>query len=185
MVKTIFVYGFKGYNKQIKSAKEVFGNLPLICFEYNSNLNQPLEKIAEELSNFVNSNTKKKEKINLIGVSAGGIIATYYTKFLSPHKIHKLATICSPFRGTYLSFFYSKKKKGVRELIYNSEFLKNLNSRKLNKYQIINFYSYLDPLVPGNSGKGENSFHTWNFFHFLIQNDKKILRKIKCFFHKK
>jgi len=185
MEKVIFIYGFTGTDRDSNVAKKVLDNYNLICFEYNSDLKQSLEKIAEELDSFIVSKTGKKEKVNLIGASAGGIIAEYYAKFVSPKKVDKLATICSPFKGSYVPIFYSKERRGLKELFYNSEFLKKLNSRKLNKNKTINFYSYLDVLVPGNSGKAENSHHTWDVFHFTIQNDKKILKKIKEFFDRK
>jgi hypothetical protein len=70
----------------------------------------------------------------------------------------------------------------LKELKYNSSFLKKLNSKKLDKEKIINIYSFFDYLVPGNSGKGENPVHTWNFIHFTASWDKRILNNIKEFF---
>jgi len=185
MKKVIFIYGFTGTDKDSNVAKRVLNNYNLICFEYNSDLKQSLEKIAKELDNFIISKTKKSEKVNLIGASAGGIIAEYYAKFVSPKKVDKLATICSPLNGTYVPSFYTKNRKGLKELFYGSKFLNKLGSKKLGKSKTINFYSFLDYLVPGNSGKGENPFHTWNFFHFTITKDKNILNKVKEFFDRK
>jgi len=185
MKKVIFIYGFTGSKKDSETAKKVLDNYKVICFEYNSRLRQSLDEIAKELDNFIISKTSKNERVNLIGVSAGGIIASYYTKFVSPNKVDKLATICSPFKGSYVPIFYSKDRRGLKELFYNSEFLKKLNSRKMNKTKTINIYSYLDILVPGSSGKVENPFHTWNFFHFTITKDKNILNKVKEFFDRK
>ena len=88
MTKTIFVYGFEGHRGQLKVAGKIFDDL--IYFEYNSKLTQSLEEIAKDLGDFIDLKTKKKEKINLIGVSAGGIIADYCLKFVSPSKIYKL-----------------------------------------------------------------------------------------------
>lgn len=184
MKKIIFIYGFEGYKQQERVAKKILSDYDLICFEYDSKLKQPLEEITEELDNFINSNTNKKEKVNLIGLSVGGIIASYYAKFVNPKKINKFATICSPFNGTYIPSFYAKKREGLKELKHNSIFLKKLNSKKLGKHKMINFWSCLDILVPGKSGKGENPIHTWNFFHFTIQNDENIFRKVKEFFEK-
>lgn len=181
-MKTIFIYGFTGSKKDSIIAKKIFDNL--LCFEYNSKLKQPLEEIAEELNLFIKSKTKNSEKVNLIGISAGGIIAAYYGKFINQKKTDKIATVCSPFHGTYIPYFYSKKRKGLKELSYNSNFLKKLYSKRLGKNKTINFYSFFDLLVPFNSGKGENPEHTWNFFHFIIQNDKRIFKKIKEFFEK-
>ncbi len=182
MKKVIFIYGFKGYKNQSRVAKKILNKYEVICFEYNSNLKQSIKEITLELKDFIDKETIKKEKVNLIGVSAGGIIASYYAKFVSPEKVDKLATICSPFRGTYVSKFYSKKLKGVRELKKNSYLLKKITAKKLNKNKTINFWCCIDLLVPGNSGKGENPVHTWNFFHFTIHNNKRIFKKIKEFF---
>lgn len=180
-MKTIFIYGFTG-SERFKNARKFFDNL--YCFEYNSKLTQPIENIAEELNSFIRSKTKTNEKVNLIGISAGGIISDYYAKFINSKKVNKIATICSPFGGTYLSFFFPKKFKGLKELSYNSGFLKKLKTKKLGKNKTINFYSFFDLLVPFNSGKGENTKYTWNFFHFTVQHDKRILKKIKNFFEK-
>jgi esterase/lipase len=86
MKKVIFIYGFTGTNKDSLTAKKVLDNYNLICFEYNSNLRQSLEEISKELDNFIISKTSESEKVNLIGVSAGGVIAEYYAKFVSPKK---------------------------------------------------------------------------------------------------
>lgn len=114
MKKVIFIYGLAGSNKDSETAKKVLDNYDLICFEYNSDLKQSIEEIAEDLDDFIISKSKKEEKVNLIGVSAGGIIAVYYTKFVSQKKVDKLATICSPFKGSYVPIFYSKERKGLK-----------------------------------------------------------------------
>lgn len=182
-MKTIFVYGFMGYKNQSKCAERILDNL--ICFEYNSKLEQSIKEIARELDFFINSKTSKTERVNLLGISAGGIISDYYGKFVNPKKVSKIATVCSPFKGSYLTIFFTKKRRGLKELSYNSDFLRDLNSKKLDKDKIINFYSFFDYLVPFNSGKGENPKHTWDFFHFRVDRDKRILRKVKRFFEKR
>ena len=179
--KIIFVYGWAGNRKQEKTAKQVLKDYDVSCFEYNSRLEQSLEEIAKELDGFVTSEVDKNERVSLIGVSAGGIISSYYASFVSPEKVNKVITICSPFKGAYFVNFYLSKRRGVRELSKNSPFLKKLNSKKLDKNKTLNFYSCLDILVPRSSGKGENPVHTWNCFHFLIHKDKKIFNKIKEF----
>ena len=178
--KTIFVYGLEGNKSHAKAAGKIFRDKNLVCFEYDSSLRKPIEELAQELRKFIDSKISKNERVNIIGVSAGGIIADYYKKFLAPAKVEKLATICSPFRGTYITKLYSSKRRGLKELSKDSEFLRKLNSKK-SFGETINFYCPLDVLVPGNSGKGENPVLTKNFFHFLIQKDKKILKKIKRF----
>jgi len=184
MEKVIFLYGFKGHKGHANAAKKIFGKQNVLVFEYDSDLKQTMEEIALELKQFIISKTSKNEKVNLIGVSAGGIISFYCAKFLLPKKINKVATVCSPFTGTYAAYFYSKKLKGIRQFEYNSSFIKKLKNVRLAKGKLISFWSYFDLGVPGKSAKKENPHYTWNIFHFIIQKDKKILKKIKTFFEK-
>lgn len=181
MNTVIFIYGFTGSTKHARVAKKVFSKSKFLIFEYNSKLKDSIEKISSDLDKFIEKNTKKSDKIYLIGVSAGGIIAEYYSKILNPKKIQALSTICSPINGTYVTRFYSKKLKGLKDLSRNSKILSKIKSSK-SKVKEINFYSYFDPLVPGNSGKGKNPEKIGNFFHFTIQYNKKTLIKSKDFF---
>jgi len=184
MKKLIFVYGFKGNSNQAKIAKSIFSDYNFLIFNYDSNLNQSIEEIAEELNNFICKNTLPKEKVYLMGVSAGGIICSYFSKFINPKKVIALGTICAPFNGTYVPIFYSKKLGGLQELKYHSSLLKKIKYSK-SKIKEINFYSYFDILVPGKSGASKNAVHTSKFFHFTIHNNKQILNKIKIFFESK
>lgn len=180
--KIIFLYGFKGNRKNAKVTKNFFIDYEVLVFNYDSSLKQEIEEIAFELKKFIDSSTSKKEKINLIGISAGGVIASYYQKFVNPKKVNRLATICSPLNGVKIPKFYIQDKKGLAQLEKNCSFLKKLNSKK--SKNVINFYSPYDIIVPGESGKGENPVITDNFAHPLVHRDKKILNEIKEFFEK-
>ena len=177
----IFIYGFTGKTKHAKVAKKVFSKSNFLVFEYDSMLREPIEKISSDLEKFISSSTKKGDKIYLIGVSAGGVIAEYYSRVINPDKTTGVATICSPLGGTYVSKLYSKKLKGVKELRKNSSLLNKIKNSKT-KINVINFYSPLDLLVPGKSGKGKNPVKVKDFFHFTIQYNRKILIKTKDFF---
>ena len=181
MKKVIFIYGFTGCEKQARVARNIFSNYEFLVFNYNSWLKQSIKEISKELEIFINGATKKNEKVFLIGISAGGIIASYYSKLINPKKILAIATVFSPLTGTYLPKFYPRKLRGLQELRKGSKLLKCIKNSKA-KVKEINFYSLLDPLVPGNAGRGKNPVHTWNFFHFTVQNDKSILNQIKRFF---
>ncbi len=181
--KIIFVPGLAGNIKQARAAKKILGQDRILPFKYDTSLKQPIEEISLELKKFIDSHTSKKEKVSLLGISAGGIISDYYRKFISPEKIDKIITICSPFEGSYITENYSKKREGVKELSENSLLLKKLKAKKV-KGKTMNFYCPMDILVPGNSGKGENPVRTNNFFHFTVHKDKKILKKVKEFLEK-
>ncbi len=181
--KVIFLYGLKGNKRHARTAQKTLKEYEVISFNYNSDFKQPIQEIARELKRFIDSITSKKEKVNLIGISAGGVIASYYQKFIAPAKVNKLVTLSSPLKGTYITGFYSKRAIGVKQMAKNSSFLDKLNSKK-SKSNVLNFYCYFDILVPGNSGKGENPVPIPNFLHFFVQYDKRILNKIKEFFDK-
>jgi triacylglycerol esterase/lipase EstA (alpha/beta hydrolase family) len=160
--KIIYLSGFTGGKRDIFLAKKILKDYNLIYFKYNTFLTQSVEEIGKELKHFIKDlKLNKKEKIHLIGLSAGGIIAIYYAKFLDKEKsIDKVITIHSPINGTYFAGLFPKKFKGLRQMKSNSDFIKRLSKNKT-KINQINFWNYIDLLVPGKSGKGESPMRTY------------------------
>lgn len=184
MAKVIFIPGFTGGKRDMFVAKKILKKYNLIYFKYNTLLIQTIEEISKELNSFIKSlKLKENEKINLIGVSAGGIIALYYAKFLNNEKIDKFVTMHSPLKGSYFAWLFPKKLRGLKQLKKNSKFLKKLKKKKT-KVNQINFWNYFDVLVPGKSGKGENPINTKMPIHFLVQWWPAIYYKIKKFFER-
>jgi triacylglycerol esterase/lipase EstA (alpha/beta hydrolase family) len=177
--KIIFISGFTGGKRDIFLAKRILKNYNLIYFKYNTFLTQSVEEIGKELRIFIKKlKLNKKEKINLIGLSAGGIIALYYAKFLDTEKlIDKIITIHSPINGTYFVGLFPKKFKGLRQMKLNSDFIKRLSKNKT-KINQINFWNYIDLLVPGKSAKGENPIRDY-VPHLPIAYWPPIYYKIK------
>ncbi len=166
--------------------KKILKDFDVIYFKYDSTLMQSIENLAKKLKNFVDGlKLKKNEKVGIIGVSAGGVVADYYLKFFGGwKKTSKFVSICSPLHGTYLSLFeflFFGKRIGLKQIGRKSDLIKKLESVKLKKVKQLNFWSYLDPLVPGKSGKGENSKHTWFFIHLIVHFWPPLVYKIKKF----
>jgi triacylglycerol esterase/lipase EstA (alpha/beta hydrolase family) len=116
MRKVVFVPGYMGKLKDAKIIKKNLNNFELIYFDYDTQLREPLEYTAEKLKRLIESfKLKNKEKISLIGVSAGGVIIDYYLKFLDSKKVDKFISLHSPFKGTYLASF-PKNRKGIEQL---------------------------------------------------------------------
>lgn len=182
MKKVIFLPGFTGGKRDMWLTKKMLKNFEVLYFNYDTGLNKKIEDIAKKLDYFVKKNVKG-EKASIVGLSAGGVIATHYLKFINNKKIDKLVTICSPLKGTWLTHLFSAKRKGLQEISLNSNFLEKLNSKKLN-VKSMSIYSYLDYLVPGNSGKTANSLHTLFFLHPIIQYNPYIINKVKKFLEK-
>jgi len=183
MQKIVFIGGFFGTKFDHIVFKKIMKNYKIICFQYNTKLIDSIPNIAKDLDKFIKSlKLENKEKINMIGLSAGGIIADYYLKFINNEKINKFVTIFSPFKGSILTYLFPKKFKGLNNLKNNSEILKKLNKQKLQNIEIISFWSFLDPIVFGISGKYKNSKHTLFCIHSFIQFWPVISIKIKKFF---
>lgn len=181
MKKIIYISGFTGGKRDIFLAKKILKDYEIIYFKYNTFLVQTVEEISEELKDFIKKiKLRKNEKINLIGLSAGGILALYYAKFLDKkRRIDKIVTIHSPINGTYLTKFFPKKLKGLQEMKRHSKFLEKLAKKKI-KVKQLNFWNYIDELVPGKSGRGENPIRDW-IPHLPIAYWPPIYYKIKEF----
>jgi pimeloyl-ACP methyl ester carboxylesterase len=180
MKKVIFVPGFTGGKRDMYVIKRKLRNFELIYFSYDTWLNKGIEDYSKELKKFIDSLKLKKEKASIIGVSAGGIIAEYYLKFLDNKRVDKVITICSPFEGSWVAYLF-RKKKGMRQLTRDSHLLKKLRKTKLKGIKEKNIWSKLDFIVPGDSGKGDHPEHTLFFIHPIIHWWPPMVNKIREF----
>ncbi|MDE1848480.1 MAG: hypothetical protein KGH55_00400 [Nanoarchaeota archaeon] len=156
-------------------------NFEVIYFPYDTTLRKSITEYALQLKSFINNlNLTRKEKVSIFSLSAGGIIASYYTKFLDKKRVNKLVTVCSPFGGSWIRIFF-RKRRGAQELGPNSILLKRLANKKNKFIKEFNLWCFLDPLVPGTSGKGDNSKHTLFFLHWVIQFWPPIILRAKDF----
>ncbi len=185
MEKVIFIPGFTGGKRDMVLFKAFLSNYNVIYFDYDTGLNDKIEDIAKSLKRFIDKLKLKTEKVNIVGVSAGGIIADYYLKYIDNKKVKSFVSICSPFGGTYLTYLFSKKRKGLMQLTPKCGFLKRLSSKKLRHIRKESIWCYLDPLVPGTSGKSENPKHTLFFLHWIIQWWPVLIFEAKSFLDKK
>jgi hypothetical protein len=182
MKKIIFIPGFSGGKRDMYILKKVFKEFDILYFPYDTKLTENLEEYAIQLKNFVNElKLKKGEKVSIISFSAGGIIASYYTKFLDKSKVDKIVTVCSPFKGSYLANLFWKKRKGLQQIKLKSKFLGKLSKKELVGVKTKNFWCYLDFIVQGSSGRGTNPEHTLFFIHPFIQWWPPISYKIRKF----
>lgn len=181
MKKVIFVPGFMGGKKDSIPFKIILKDFEVIPFNYDTLLRKNIENISKDLKKFIdNLNLKKGEKVSIIGFSAGGIIADYYLKFLDSTKVDKFVSLCSPFKGSYLVKFFSKKLKELQQLDTNSDFLKKLNKNKL-KVKMKSIWCKFDFIVPGESAKRENPKHTYFFIHLIVHLWPPVLFEIRRF----
>lgn len=184
----ILIPGFRDGEYKFRKIRERLEKDFEVCmFEYDSYLNNSLITYAYELDSFLSS-FSSNSKISIIGVSAGGLIANYYLKFLninsknkSKKNIVNLVLITVPFRGTIFAHL-PLVSEGIQDMRFNSEFITKMNSRKIPpKINIKTFYSTLDIIVPFTSGKYKNNEVTLFPIHNLIHYHKPLINKIHNF----
>ena len=182
--KIIFIGGFFGTKFDHLLFKKILSDYELIIFQYDTRLLESIEVLSRKLKSFIDLlKLRKNEKIIIIGLSAGGIVAEYYLKKLDSSKCDKFVSIYSPFKGSFLSYLFPKKFKGLMDLKPNTELLKKLQSLKLKNIKILSFWCFFDPIVAGMSGKYINSKHCFFFIHSFIQFWPFLIYRIKRFLH--
>ena len=181
MKKVIFISGMSGRKIDMSLTKKILKNFEVLYFPYNTKLTENLEKYAKQLKNFIDRlKLNKNEKISIISFSAGGIIASYYVKFLDKNKVDKIVTVCSPFGGSWIWRLFPKRK-GVQQIRKNSILLNKIAGKEIKPVKELNFWCLFDPLVIGKSGKAGNSKHTLFFLHWIIQFWPPVIYKIRKF----
>jgi esterase/lipase len=182
MKKVIYVPGYIGSMWDVRALRKKLKDFELIYFDYDTSLKDSIEKTAKKLKKFIdNIKLGEGEKVNIIGMSTGGVITDYYLKFLDSKKTDRFISLCSPFRGTHLASI-PENKKGLKQITRNSKFLEELSKKKLRGVKVKNFYSKFDFVVTGNSGEGRIPHHTYFFMHPLITFWPPVIRDINKFF---
>jgi len=180
--KVIFIPGAIGGKKDMILINKMLKEYDIKYFPYDTGLKNTIEQYSEKLKEFIDElKLEKDEKISIISISAGGIIAEYYLKYLESGKVDKIVTLFTPFKGTWLPHFIYKKKKGFQELRKNSIILEKISNKKLIDIEELNIWCWLDPVVPGKSGKGSNPMHVLFPIHGAIQFWPPVIVKIKKF----
>lgn|SRR3989338_4503696 len=112
-------------------------------FWYNDINYYDVKTIALRLKEFVSR--LKEKKLVFVGISKGGIIASYAIEYLGLNKRAKsCVTICSPFYGTYAAYIV----KSQNQLTYTSPFLKGLREKIMkSKIKYYNIWNIGDMLV--------------------------------------
>lgn len=130
-----------------------------------------LDRMAQQVADFVDRTFAPTQKIDLIGFSMGGIIGRYYVQRLGGiDRVDRFITIASPHYGTWTAYF--RPNIGASQMRRGSLFLTDLN-RDAEMLDRLNFTSIWTPLdlmiVPAASSQmpvGKNlqipvSGHAW------------------------
>ncbi len=120
-----------------------------------SNGELPLDKLAQQVADYVNATFSSEQKLSLIGFSMGGIVSRYYIQRLGGiEKVKNFITIASPHQGTWVAQLFHTP--GCVQMRPNSAFLQDL-AKDVEILGRINFTSIWTPydliIVPANSSQ--------------------------------
>ncbi|MER3434650.1 MAG: lipase [Leptolyngbya sp. ERB_1_1] len=118
-----------------------------------SNGDCELDRLAEQLAEFIAANLLTGQPIDLVGFSMGGLVSRYYLQRLGGiEKVQRFVSISAPHNGTIAA--YLSQRPGCLQMRPNSEFINDLN-RDVHLLDRINFTSIWTPLdgiiIPANS----------------------------------
>lgn len=141
-----------------------------------------LDKLAVQIADYVDSNFEPRQKIDLVGLSMGGLVSRYYVQRLGGiERVERFITISSPHWGTNLA--YGLPLPGCVQMRPNSMFLQDLN-RDVEMLKQISFTSIWTPydfiIVPACSsqlGVGKE-IKLPVFAHAMMVRDKRSIEAV-------
>jgi triacylglycerol lipase len=114
-----------------------------------------LDRLAQQITDYVDNTFPPDQPFDLIGFSMGGIVSRYYIQRLGGiHRVQRFITISSPHNGTWTAYFYITA--GTVQMRPNSDFLNDLN-KDIHQLNQLNFTSIWTPfdamIIPANSSQ--------------------------------
>jgi triacylglycerol lipase len=167
---------------RLRTFLEVAGHKAVICSPQPSDGSAPIERLAQQLNDYIEGGFGSDEPVNLFGFSMGGLIGRVYLQDMGGwRRVNKFVTAASPHRGTVTAKLATYQ--AALQMRPDSEFIMRLNS-DLTPLQQVGFTSIWSPLdltiVPANSsvlpvGK---SRRVWSPAHGVMMFDPNVMRVI-------
>ncbi|MBD2312807.1 triacylglycerol lipase [Desertifilum sp. FACHB-1129] len=112
-----------------------------------------LDRLAQQIADYVSLTFKENQPFDLVGFSMGGIISRYYVQRLGGiQRVQRFVTISSPHCGSWVG--YARHNIGCQQMRPNSRFLNDLK-RDIHILDKIDFTSIWTPydlmIVPAHS----------------------------------
>ncbi len=126
------------------------------CFDLVPNLgNIELEKLADQVADYVARTFESDRLFDLIGFSMGGIVSRYYVQRLGGiDRVQRFIAISSPHQGTLTG--YALNLPGIAQMRPKSAFLEDLN-QDASMLERLNFTSMWTPfdgiILPAKSSQ--------------------------------
>ena len=120
-----------------------------------NNGSEVLEKLAQQVANYVNDTFEAARPVDIVGFSMGGIVSRYYIQRLGGiNKVQRFITISSPHKGTIIA--YGTWLAGAVQMRPNSDFINDLNA-DFKMLKQLNFTSIWTPydlmILPASSSR--------------------------------
>ncbi len=155
----LLIYGIYNTYARFKAMTKYLTNLgfSVDCLSLKpDNGNAHLEKLAQQVDNYVNNNFDPKKPIDLVGFSMGGLVTRYYLQRLGGvEKVQRYINISAPNNGTMAA--YLLPNPGIKQMRPNSQFLQDLNKDieiTLDKIDVTVIWTPYDfMIVPPSSSK--------------------------------
>ena len=114
-----------------------------------------LDKLAQQVANYVAATFEPEQPLDLVGFSMGGIVSRYYIQRLGGiERVQRFITISSPHKGTVIA--YGTWLSGAVQMRPNSDFINDLNS-DVQMLEKLNFTSIWTPydlmIIPAESSQ--------------------------------
>jgi triacylglycerol lipase len=154
----------------------------VICSPQPSDGSVPIQRLAEQLAEFIEYGFGSQEPINLFGFSMGGLIHRVYLQEMDGwRRVRKFVTVATPHRGT-MTARLATHQAGM-QMRPDSEFILGLN-RDLSTLERVQFTSVWSPfdltIVPANSSvlPVGNARRVWSPAHGIMMYDPNVMRVI-------
>lgn len=114
-----------------------------------------LDRLADQITHYVQTHFSPAQPFDLIGYSMGGIVSRYYVQRLGGiDRVQRFITLASPHHGTWTA--YGRGNIGAQQMRPNSQFLADLNRdvAMLEQLALSSIWTPLDlMIVPANSSE--------------------------------
>lgn len=97
--------GVKVYDGLIQTFQNAGYEKGANLFVFNYDWRQPVEKISNELKNYINNMFSPLEEIDLVGHSLGGLVARTYVQNTLANPVDQLITLGSPHQGVTKAYY--------------------------------------------------------------------------------
>lgn len=167
---------------RLRTFLEVAGVKATICSPQPSNGSVPIQRLSEQLADFIDNQFGADEPINLFGFSMGGLIHRVYLQEMEGwRRVHKFVTVATPHRGTMTARLATLE--AAYQMRPDSEFILGLN-RDLTALQKVQFTSVWSPfdltIVPANSSvlPVGTARRIWSPAHGIMMYDPNVMRVV-------